>query len=88
MTHGVAREGVIVPESAAVWWEGRAWIYRQTGATTFARQEISTGDPVSGGWFVTSALSPGDKVVTTGGESLLSTELGSQASGEQGEETE
>lgn len=88
LSEGAALRGVTVPETAVVWWEGRAWVYRQTGATTFVRQEISTDSPARNGWFVASGFSPGDKVVVRGAESLLSTELGAQAGGEQGEEEE
>lgn len=88
LAEGAARRGVTVPETAAIWWEGRAWVYRQAGATTFVRQELPIDSPARNGWFVASGLSPGDKVVVRGAESLLSTELGSQAGGEQGEEEE
>jgi hypothetical protein len=88
LAQGAARKGVAIPETAAVWWEGRAWVYRQTSATKFVRQEVPTDSPAMSGWFVASGFSPGDKVVVRGAESLLSTELGSQAGGEQGEEEE
>jgi hypothetical protein len=88
LAQGAARQGVIVPDTAAVWWEGRAWVYHQTGATTFVRQEVPTDSPAKNGWFVTSGFSPGDKIIVRGSESLLSTELGSQVVGEQGEEEE
>jgi len=86
LARGNSHKGVVVPESAVVWWQGRAWVYRQTGASTFSRQEIATSSPVGGGLFVTEGFSPGDKVVVEGTESLLSAELGSQVLGEQGEE--
>lgn len=88
LPQGEVRKGVVVPESAAVWWQGRAWVYRKTGTSAFVRQEFPVDSPAKGGWFVASGLSPGNKVVIRGAESLLSTELGSQVSGEQGEEEE
>lgn len=88
ISQGVAHIGVVLPETAAVWWEGKAWVYHQTSATTFVRQEVPTDTPVIGGWFVVSGLSRGDKVVVRGAQSLLSAELGSQVLGEQGEEEE
>ena len=88
LPQGVAHSGVVVPETAAVWWQGKAWVYQQTSATTFVRKEAPTETPVTNGWFVVSGLSAGDKVVVRGAQSLLSAELGSQVLGEQGEEEE
>lgn len=86
LDHGNARKGVVVPEAAVVWWQGRAWVYVQTEANTFARRALPTQSQIAGGLFVTQGFSPGDKVVIEGAESLLSAELGSQVSGEQGEQ--
>jgi hypothetical protein len=33
--------GVIVPEEAIVWWEGRPWVYVRTGPSTFVRRAIA-----------------------------------------------
>ena len=71
---GEPANGVIVPNAAVVHSDGRAWIYVQTGDTTFARREISLDHPVAGGWFVTNGVAPGDKVVVTGAQTLLSEE--------------
>jgi len=64
--------GVLVPDNAVVRSDGRAWIYLQTGETNFAQREISLDHPAAGGWFATNHVAPGDKLVVTGAQMLLS----------------
>ena len=74
-------KGVRIPASAVVWWEGKAWIYRQQQEGEFERIEIPTGHAVPDGWFVAkgaNGLSDADRVVVTGAQLLLSEELRSQ----------
>jgi hypothetical protein len=66
--------GVMVPDTAVVYSEGRAWIYVQTADTTFVRRELSPDHLTAGGWFATNGVAPGDKIVTTGAQTLLSEE--------------
>lgn len=75
---GEPLRGVVVPDAAAVRSDGRDWIYVQTGATDFERREITPNRPASGGWFLTNGVAPGDKVVVTGAQTLLSEERKSQ----------
>ena len=77
---GRRMRGSIVPAGAVVWWEGKAWAYEQTSATTFTRREVPDGTPLSGGgYFVTaSALAPGTKLVTSGAQALLTEEFRAQ----------
>ncbi len=56
----------------------QAFVYVQADDTTFARREINLVHPVTGGWFVTSGLNPGDKLVVQGAQTLLSEEMKSQ----------
>lgn len=49
---GAARGGLAVPPSAIVWWQDRAWIYRQANADTFVRTAIPTGLPAKDGGYV------------------------------------
>jgi hypothetical protein len=70
--------GIIVPGRATVWWQGKAWAYVQTTADKFLRREVPTEMPIEEGWFVTGGFSPGDKIVMTGAQQLLSEELRSQ----------
>lgn len=67
--------GVIVPNSAVVWYGGKAWVYRKQGAGRFMRHAISTDTAVSGGWFNSGTLQPGDQLVTSGAQLLLSEEF-------------
>jgi RND family efflux transporter MFP subunit len=74
---GGARRGVIVPKAAVVRQAGTTWVYVQTSADHFARRAVSLDEPVGNGWF-TQSLVPGDRVVTTGAQTLLSEEFKSQ----------
>jgi hypothetical protein len=71
---GEPREGVAIPPAAVVYHGGKAWVYVRTGAEAFARREITTRDEVEGGWF-DEGLAPGDVVVVSGAQLLLSEEL-------------
>ena len=72
---GNTMKGFIVPTSAVVWSEGKAWVYQQTAANQFARRAVPTDVPVDRGFFVTEQFSPGDKLVVEGAQALLSEEL-------------
>jgi biotin carboxyl carrier protein len=74
---GATRRGVVVPPSAVVRQSGKAWIYVQTAGEQFARRQVVLEEPVAEGWF-TRSLSPGDRIVTTGAQTLLSEEFKSQ----------
>lgn len=67
--------GVVVPTSAVVWSEGKAWAYLQTAPDRFTRSAVTTDTPVESGFFVTTGLSAGVKVVAQGAQALLSEEL-------------
>lgn len=75
---GPENQGALIPESAVVWWEGKAWIYVQKDQTHFIRREISTGMPSPGGWFLAGESAPGDSIVVQGAQLLLSEEFLSQ----------
>lgn len=79
-------EGVIVPSSAVVWSEGKAWVYEQTAADKFTRRALTTDIPVEQGFFVATGFRAGDKLVTQGAQALLSEEL--LVHGQQGAETD
>jgi hypothetical protein len=67
--------GLIVPTSAVVWSEGKAWVYQQTASERFTRRVVPTEVPVERGFFVAQGFSPGDKVVIQGAQALLSEEM-------------
>jgi hypothetical protein len=75
---GDQRTGVLLPRSAVVRFGGTTWIYRQDSDESFVRQNVQLDTPLAKGWFVAAGLKPGDKVVTTGAQQLLSEELKGQ----------
>ncbi len=70
--------GVIVPAAAVVRSAERAWVYAQTGDTSFVRREIVLHHPAAGGWFVTHGVAATDRLVITGAQALLSEERKTQ----------
>ena len=75
MSVGSPIKGLIVPTSAVVWSEGRAWAYQLTASDHFTRRAVATDISVEKGFFVAEGFSPGDKVVTQGAQALLSEEM-------------
>lgn len=76
---GRALRGSFLPDSAVVWWQGKAWVYELAARGTFTRVEAATGNPVNGGYFVPGdALPDGTNIVTAGAQALLSEEFRSQ----------
>ncbi len=76
-------KGVIVPSSAVVWWQGKAWVYLQKDQDHFIRKEISTELPVKEGWFVSKNLTADDPIVVGAAQLVLSEELRAQIPGEE-----
>jgi hypothetical protein len=72
---GSQLKGVVIPTSAIVWAEGRAWVYAQVSSDRFTRRSVPTDVPVDNGFFVGEGLSTGDKVVISGAQALLSEEM-------------
>ena len=72
---GSPMKGLIVPTSAVVWSEGKAWVYQQTAVDHFTRRAVPTDIPVEKGFFVAEGFSPGQKLVVQGAQALLSEEL-------------
>jgi hypothetical protein len=75
---GQSMRGVLVPEQAIVRWHGSAWVYIEASSGHFIRREIPTDTLLPGGILVSGGLSPGDQIVTTGAQTLLSEEFRSQ----------
>ncbi len=81
LANGAPVDGVIVPQSAIVWWAGRAWVYRQLTPTTFSRHPIPTDMPAekeAGYVAPATTFAPGEKIVVTAGQLLLSEEFRAQ----------
>ena len=72
---GEAAAGFALPRPAIVRHNGATWVYLQTGETTFERKEVVLEHPLAEAWFVRESLKPGDQVVVTGAQQVLSEEL-------------
>jgi hypothetical protein len=65
--------GVTIPAEAILRHENKGWVFVQTGATEFTRQEVQLDRAVAGGFF-SAELSATNRVVVTGAQTLLSAE--------------
>ncbi|MDD5276177.1 MAG: hypothetical protein PHR16_08850 [Methylovulum sp.] len=70
--------GVIIPKSAVCWLMGQAFVYLKTGGEAFSRRVISDYVTTADGYFVNHGLDPGEQIVTTGAQQLLSEEMRGQ----------
>lgn len=75
---GEPLRGVMVPRSAVVRYQQRAWVYVQTSPNTFERNPIPLTHPSGSGWFVTHPLKTDTRIVVDGAQVLLAEELKSQ----------
>lgn len=74
--NGENQNGVLIPNSAVVWFGGKAWIYKKIDANNFVRIPINTERPTNNGWFTQSKhITPKDELVTNGAQLLLSEEF-------------
>jgi hypothetical protein len=72
---GSPLKGVVIPASAVIWSEGKAWVYAQVSPEGFSRSPLSTDVPVDNGFFAEQGFSAGDKIVIVGAQALLSEEM-------------
>ena len=71
--------GVIIPASALVWHLGQAFVYLQLNNEQFKRIKINEKKLIhSNAYFIHTQLHPGDRLVSTGAQMLLSEEFRSQ----------
>ena len=75
---GKSIDGLEVPASAVVWWQGRAWVYRRTGPESFTRLAIETDLPGPGGGYIANDVAKDAEIVTHGAQLLLSEESRAQ----------
>ena len=75
--------GLLVPESAIVWYGGERWVYAKTAPNRFTRRYLPAPVTTDRGVVVTGGLRAGDEVVVQGAELLLSEELRPQGPGTQ-----
>ena len=67
--------GVDLPVSAVVWHAGKPWVYMQTDEELFVRRAIPEYRDQGSVWFVTRGFVPGEVIVATGAQMLLSEEF-------------
>ncbi|WP_047549691.1 hypothetical protein [Methylotenera sp. G11] len=75
-------DGVIIPNAAIIWYAGKSWVYKRTADEKFSRIPVAADIEVGNGWFYQGNLEPGDQVVTSGAQLLLSEEFKSQITNE------
>jgi len=75
---GDESDGVIIPRDAIVRYAGETWAYVQSEAEEFERRQVPPGQITETGWFVTEGFKAGDKIVTMGAQTLLSSEMTAQ----------
>lgn len=69
-----AKQGVVIPNSAVVWYAGKAWAYFKEDDNRFIRKPIDTDTEIEEGWF-NQAIAADSIVVTSGAQLLLSEEF-------------
>ena len=72
---GQPLDGLEVPAAAVLRHDGQGWVYVQTAADAFTRRHIPLDRLTTNGWFITNGLSATNVLVTTGAQTVLSTEL-------------
>lgn len=71
-------DGFVVPQSAVIWLEGKAWVYLGKGADTFVRREIAADTPAPDGGYIVRGLLSDARIVVRGAQMLLSEEFRAQ----------
>ncbi len=71
---GTQRSGLDVPANAVVMSDGKFWCYIEHMPGTYVRVAIPVNEPTAQGYFVTTGVHAGDKVVTTAAGWLLAQE--------------
>jgi len=71
-------KGFLVPLSALVWWQGKAWAYFQKGPDRFVRCEVPAEIPLRNGWLVEKGMACGGRVVVQGAQLLFSEKFRAQ----------
>lgn len=75
----LGQSGVVVPESALVWYMEQVYVYIKEAKETFGRRALKEFSVAPEGYFIKNGIiKPGEQVVTTGGQMLLSEELRGQ----------
>ncbi len=67
-------KGVIIPQSAIIWWQGKPWVYVERAPGQYQRIEIDTRTPTQNG-FLVAHFDNQQPVVITNAQVLLSQEI-------------
>jgi hypothetical protein len=70
--------GLLIPQSAIVWWQGKTWVYEQVSPGRFMRKAAPTDMPLPGGYLAAQGYTPETALVMRGAQFLLSEEFRSQ----------
>jgi len=82
---GEKPKGVVVPASAVVWLQGKAWIFVRTNPETFVRRPVATARGLPDGGYLVSDLAADSDIVVRGAQMLLSEEFRGQVRSEEDE---
>ena len=66
---------VSVPRGALLRHDGRAWVFVEAEPGRYVRREVALDQPSEGSWLLRGGVRLGERVVSVGGQSLLSEEL-------------
>ena len=72
---GAPLHGVWLPESAVSWSEGEPIAFVASGDAKFARRTLTLARPLRDGYLATAGVAAGERVVTSGAQQLLSSQL-------------
>ena len=67
--------GVIIPKSALLWHMDQSFVYIKTNPESFIRRKIDNYSESPNGYFIKNELKPGEQIVITGNQLLLSEEF-------------
>jgi len=70
--------GVVVPEAAVIWLQGKAWVYLRMDPSTFVRRDIAADHAGPNGGYIVTELPPEAEIVVRGAQMLLSEEFRAQ----------
>lgn len=69
------QSGLLVPDSAVVWLEGKAWVYVRVQPTIFVRRAINPSRAGPGNGYIVTGITPDARIVIRGAQMLLSEEF-------------
>jgi hypothetical protein len=74
----LVQRGVVMPEAAVVWLNGKAWVYLRMDPNTFHRREIAPDRTAPDGGYIVPDVPLAAEIVVRGAQMLLSEEFRAQ----------